>query len=131
MKRISCNRCLRPSSVCLCAVLPKHPLDNCRPVHILQHRQEQAHALNTAHIAMLGLRQCQLHIVTDAPVETTLSPELMAELAGAWLIYPGEQTTNVDELTSNEIELRPMVLLDASWRKSRRMLLASTWLQAL
>jgi DTW domain-containing protein len=131
VKRISCSRCLRPSSACLCAVLPQHPLDNHWRIHILQHRQEQAHALNTARIAVLGLSQCQLHVVSDAAVETTLSPALMAELAGAFLIYPGPESTNVNELTRNETAGRPFVLLDASWRKSRRMLLSSPWLQTL
>lgn len=131
MKRPCCKRCLRPLSVCICAALPLQRIDNHWPVHILQHRQEQAHALNTAGIAMLGLRQCQLHTVTDAPVEITLPADLLAELATALLIYPGSQSSVVAQLDPVQVAARPLLLLDASWRKSRRLLLTSPWLQSL
>jgi DTW domain-containing protein YfiP len=116
---------------CLCAALPQQAIANRWPVHILQHRQEQDHALNTARIAVLGLGQCQLHTVTDAPVEDTLPAALRAELDNALLIYPGPQSRDIAELEPHEVGMRPLLLLDASWRKSRRLLLTSPWLQAL
>ena len=131
MKRLSCKRCLRPLSACLCSVLPEPCIDNCWPVYILQHRQERSHALNTAHIAALGLATCQLHTVDDAAVETTLPAALLAELEHALLIYPGAHSRNVTELNAAKLAPCPLLLLDGSWRKSRRMLLASPWLQAL
>ncbi len=131
MKRISCMRCQRPLPACLCTALPQYAIANRWPVHILQHRQEQDHALNTARIAVLGLGQCQLHAVTDAPVEDTLPAALRAELDHALLIYPGPQSRDIAELESDEARTRPLLLLDASWRKSRRLLLTSPWLQTL
>lgn len=131
MKRLSCQRCQRPLSACLCSALPRQPIDNHWPIHILQHRQEHAHALNTARIAVLGLGQCQLHAVTDAPVEDTLPPALLAQLDRALLMYPGPQSRDVAQLDPADIATRPLLLLDASWRKSRRLLLSSPWLQAL
>jgi DTW domain-containing protein len=131
MKRQSCQRCERPLVACLCKSLPPQPIDNLWPVHILQHRQERSHALNTARIAGLGLARCQLHAVTDASVEATLSLEVMSALNNAWLIYPGEESRNVAELDPATIATRPLILLDASWRKSRRMLHMSAWLQTL
>src|SRR5688572_24124013 len=131
MKRISCKRCQRPLSACLCAALPQPPVANRWPLFILQHRQERNHALNTARIAELGLTQCQLHTVTDAPVEQTLSAAMLAELANALLIYPGQQSRDVAQLDAAEVAMQPLLLLDASWRKSRRLLLSSPWLQAL
>jgi len=131
MKRLACSICLRALPVCICAALPAQPIANRWPLHILQHRQEQGHALNTALIASLGLLQCDMHLVTDAPVETTLPTDLKSELDQALLIYPGLESTDVAQLDINEVPLRPLLLLDASWRKSRRMLLASHWLQSL
>ena len=131
MKRIACNHCQRPLPVCLCAALPPQAIDNHWPVYILQHRQELDHALNTARIAALGLVQCQVHIVSDTRVEDTLPIEVLAELDKALLIYPGPESRAVAELDTQEVVARPLVLLDASWRKSRRMLLSSPWLQAL
>ncbi|MES2625239.1 MAG: tRNA-uridine aminocarboxypropyltransferase [Pseudomonadota bacterium] len=131
MKRESCNRCQRPLPVCLCSSLPVSAIDNHWPLHILQHQQEKGHAINTAQIAVLGLAQCQLHTVTDAPVEDTLPAAVLAELSNAVLIYPGSDSRDVAQITSQELAYRPLLLLDASWRKSRRMLFASPWLQTL
>jgi DTW domain-containing protein YfiP len=100
-------------------------------VYILQHRQEHDHALNTARIAVLGLGQCQLHTVTDARVEDTLPAALLAELDNALLIYPGPLSRDIADLEPHEVLTRPLLLLDASWRKSRRLLLTSPWLHAL
>ncbi len=131
MKRPSCQRCLRPHAACLCTALPATAIANRWPVHILQHTQERKHALNTARIAVLGLQQCVLHAVTDEPVETVLPPELLATLAKALLIYPAADSADVSQLATEEVAGRPLLLLDASWRKSRRLLLASPWLQQL
>lgn len=131
MKRLSCPRCTRPLSACLCRSLPPNPIGNRWPVHILQHREERNHALNTARIAMLGLANCKLHAVTDIAVEETLRACVLAALDNAWLIYPGDGSDDVAQLAVAELAPRPLILLDASWRKSRRMLLSSTWLQAL
>lgn len=131
MKRPGCERCERPLAACLCASLPKTPITNQWPVYILQHTQERTHALNTARIAMLGVQQCQLHAVSDAVVETTLSAEVLALLANALLIYPGGNSTDVSQLAVADVAGRPLLLLDASWRKSRRLLLGSPWLQQL
>ncbi|MES2605339.1 MAG: tRNA-uridine aminocarboxypropyltransferase [Pseudomonadota bacterium] len=131
MKRPRCERCELPLAACLCAALPVAPIANQWPVHILQHKQERTHALNTARIAMLGLQQCQLHAVSDAPVETTLSVAVVASLASALLIYPGTDSTDVSHLRLDDVVGRPLLLLDASWRKSRRLLLGSSWLQQL
>jgi DTW domain-containing protein YfiP len=115
----------------VCAALPAEPIANRWSVHILQHGQERNHSLNTARIAALGLQHCELHAVNDAAVETTLAPPLLAALANALLIYPGDSSTAVSQLVAADFEGRPLLLLDASWRKSRRLLLGSPWLQQL
>jgi DTW domain-containing protein len=131
MKRQSCQRCKHPLAACLCKSLPPQPIDNLWPVHILQHSQERGHSLNTARIAGLGLARCHLHAVADTAVETTLPLDVISELNNAWLIYPGQESSNIAELDPAAIATRPLILLDASWRKSRRMLHTSVWLQTL
>ena len=44
-KRARCERCLRPQSHCLCALIPQ--LDSRTRVLVLQHPGEVSHALNT------------------------------------------------------------------------------------
>ncbi len=55
----------------------------------------------------------------------------MSALNNAWLIYPGEESSNVADIDPATLMARPLILLDASWRKSLRMLLTSGWLQGL
>ena len=60
MSRIHCERCLRPQSHCLCALIPR--LDSRTRVLLLQHPSEVNHALNTARLAALGLRNAELRV---------------------------------------------------------------------
>ncbi|MQL95506.1 hypothetical protein Taro_028187, partial [Colocasia esculenta] len=64
-KRPFCTRCSKPASVCLCSRLRCPPLDNSIGVTILQHSLEGKHALNSARVASLGLRNVSIVPVTD------------------------------------------------------------------
>lgn len=118
--RALCPRCQRPLPSCYCAHVPH--LHNHWPVRILQHPQESRHALGTARIASLGLNDCLLG--------TGKSPEpILSSLQGCVLIYPGEGSAPLSQLQSGPV--RPLLFLDATWRKSQRMLLESGSLAAL
>lgn len=125
--RARCPRCQRPSLRCYCAQLPSPALQNHWPVTILQHPQESRHALGTARIAQLGLSDCAL-LVGDA--ETWLA-EVARQFAeeGIALIYPGADSQPLSVL--REQPPRRLLFIDATWRKSRRILLESAWLAAL
>lgn len=125
--RARCPRCQRPSLRCYCAQLPSPALQNHWPVTILQHPQESRHALGTARIAQLGLSDCAL-LVGDA--ETWLA-EVAMQFAeeGIALIYPGADSQPLSVL--REQPPRRLLFIDATWRKSRRILLESAWLAAL
>ena len=60
MSRIRCERCARPASHCLCALIPSLPSRT--RVLVLQHPSEVGHALNTAGLAVLGLRNAELRV---------------------------------------------------------------------
>src|SRR5690606_8570550 len=60
MPRPTCSRCQRPLSHCLCSLIPD--LDSRTRVLILQHPSEASHALNTARLAALGLRNAELRV---------------------------------------------------------------------
>lgn len=118
--RAFCPRCQRPLPSCYCAHVPR--LHNHWPVRILQHTQESQHALGTARIAALGLSDCQL--------STGNNPEpLLPSLVDCVLIYPGEGSLPLSGLQFSPV--RPLLFLDATWRKSQRMLFESSTLAAL
>lgn len=118
-RRPRCLRCERPLSTCLCATLPAPPLAHRTELLILQHPAEAGHAKNTALLLALGLQRVQL-----------LRGEVFdAALAGPGtaLLYPGDGAT----AAAAPADVRRLVLLDGSWRQSRRLLAANPWLAGL
>lgn len=123
VKRARCERCQRPLARCYCAQLST--IDNTLPIWILQHPTEVRHALGTARIAAIGLRDCTLevskHVDANHPFANT-------ELAPV-LIYPGPSSRPLQALA--HAPRSPLLFIDATWRKSRRMLIENPWLEAL
>lgn len=118
MPRPRCSHCRRPTSHCLCALIPDLPSRT--EVLVLQHPDEVDHALNTANLAVLGLRNATLWVgeVFDA------LPAWLAEPGyRTYLLFPGEQARAISELSS-ETDPRPvrLILPDGSWRKARKLL---------
>jgi len=102
-------------------------VDNRWPVHILQHPTETKHAIGTARIVALSLTQCNLQ-VGESLAELSLPAELATDQSPL-LVYPGEDSMPLDRLDKKIT--RPLIFLDASWRKSRRMLFESAELRAI
>ena len=120
MFRPQCPRCQRPSSHCLCSLIPS--LDSSTQVLILQHPSETAHALNTARLAALGLRNAQLRVgeVVTLPVDERDN----------YLLFPGVDATPLESLASGARPLR-LIVPDGTWRKARRLLHLNPELAAL
>lgn len=121
--RVRCPRCQRPATRCYCAQLPSHALQNHWPVTILQHPQESRHALGTARIAQLGLSACNLLDATTDTIAEDLAGQRVA------LIYPGVDSQPLAIL--HDQPPQRLLFIDATWRKSRRLLLESPFLSAL
>lgn len=118
--RALCTRCQRPLPSCYCIHVPR--LHNHWPIRILQHPQESRHALGTARIAALGLSDCLLSI--GSTPEAAPLP-----VSDSVLLYPGPDSLPLSGLPSSPV--RPLLFLDATWRKSQRMLFESSALAAL
>ncbi|RHW21950.1 tRNA-uridine aminocarboxypropyltransferase [Pseudomonas jilinensis] len=127
-KRPRCQRCQRPLDHCLCPWIPD--LESRTRVLIIQHPSERQHALNTARLLALGLRQCQLLVVERLDEQ----PEWQAWLRDSnWrteLLFPGP---DVPLLSAAVEDSRPrqLVLLDGTWRKARKLLYLNPLLQEL
>ncbi len=117
MPRAVCPRCERPAPTCFCATLPAAPLAHRTALLILQHPAEAGHAKNTTAFLTLGLQRAR------RLRGEVFDPALAGP--GTALLYPGEgaapPTGPVDQL----------LLLDGSWRQSRRLLAANPWLADL
>ena len=125
MPRPTCSRCQRPLGHCLCPLIPV--LESRTRVLILQHPSEVGHALNTARLAALGLRNAELRV---GEVFDDL-PQLLAQSDyRACLLFPGEEAV---ALTGYAPKEKPLLLVvpDGTWRKARKLLHLNPLLAAL
>lgn len=137
MSRPTCSQCAQPQVRCICPWV--RPVKNRVPVLILQHPKEAGSAKNTARLLHLSLSNSALHVD-----ETFCAPRLM-ELLGDGktnvLLYPNSADPALPEARAFEPVLDPnsdpgmnnlrLVVLDATWRKSRKMLYLNPMLQQL
>ncbi|WP_343625219.1 tRNA-uridine aminocarboxypropyltransferase [Roseateles puraquae] len=116
MPRAVCPRCERPASTCLCGLLPA-PLPHRTELLILQHPAEAGHAKNTVALLTLGLQRARC--LRGETFDASLAAP------GTALLYPG------DGPPAEPAAVQRLLLLDGSWRQSRRLLAANPWLAAL
>lgn len=139
MRRTRCATCLRAASACICHWI--RPVRARCAVLVLQHPMETANAKNSARLLHLCLPGSRL--VTGETFD-----RLDQLLAGPWrpvLLYPdtpGDRSLGIappppfeppaggvpDDAPDDDLLL---VVLDATWRKSRKMLYLNPALQAL
>jgi len=125
LKRNICKKCLRPQVVCFCHTITS--IVNCWPVHIIQHYKEKNHSIGTARIAQLSLNDCKTYLSNNS-----LHNDNLVELINfcePLLVYPGEESINIEEIDSQQI--RPLIFLDGSWRKTRRLIYENPYLNSI
>ncbi len=136
--RPRCPRCERAQNACICTWV--RALEHRVEVLILQHPLELRQAKGSARLLHLSLRHSQLVTgeVFDAP---TLQALLTAPRAKqAILLYPDmphDQTPGLlapaplSSVTLDEPSNLRLIVLDGTWRKSRKMLYLNPALQCL
>jgi len=116
-QRARCLTCRRPESACICRWV--RPVANDVELLILQHPLEQHEAKGTGLLLHLSLARGRLL------VGERFDPADLGAMAGTALLYPG----GADELPGAPITR--LILIDATWRKSRKMLHLNPFLQSL
>lgn len=143
-KRPICSTCLRPQQTCICRWIA--PTANSVEVLILQHPLEVHSAKGSARLLHLSLSHSQL-VVGEAFDAEQLHALLHAPWQGsgsaqrhAVLLYPetsdGGKTgmpepSRLEENALQTPSLVRLVVLDGTWRKSRKMLYLNPLLQSL
>lgn len=148
VKRATCKRCLRPLCTCICQwVIPvAHQVQ----VLILQHPLEVVHVKGSARLLHLSLPHSRMLTgeVFDMPACLAWMDAQDASVGGQTpghprhnlLLYPGTETdqshgrlltpARVPDLLQVPSKLR-LIVLDGTWRKSRKMLCLNPALQQL
>ena len=152
VKRATCERCLRPLCTCICHWVT--PVAHQVQVLILQHPLEVAHAKGSARLLHLCLSHSRMLTgeVFDMPACLAWMDAQDAHFGGAThrhpkynvLLYPGTEASQshgkrlssalapemVPDLLQRPSQLR-LIVLDGTWRKSRKMLCLNPALQRL
>jgi DTW domain-containing protein YfiP len=128
-RRAACPRCLRPQATCLCALV--RPTDHRTEVLVLQHPQERRQAKNSVALLRLSLAHCEV-VVGERFAPAALQALLERPGRSTPLLYPPVPAAPAPPATARTAgaPLR-LVVLDATWRKSLRMLLEHPALAAL
>ncbi len=129
LRRAACVRCLRPQATCLCALV--RPTAHGTQVLVLQHPQEQRQAKNSVALLRLSLAHCEV-VVGERFAPAVLQALLQRPGRDTRLLYPDVPAARAPSAhgATAGVPLR-LVVLDATWRKSLRMLLEHPALAAL
>jgi DTW domain-containing protein len=133
MQRSTCPRCLRPQSACICSFVT--PTAAACEVLILQHPLEEHHAKNSARLLHLSLPGS--HLLVGEAFDDAALQALMPEPKYTVLLYPPTKSDDhaepalLDAAQLTGLSNVRLVVLDATWRKSRKMLHLSPALQRL
>jgi len=128
-RRTPCTRCLRPPAACLCALV--RPTAHRTEVLVLQHPQEQRQAKNSVRLLRLSLAHCEV-VVGERFEPAALRALLQRPGRATRLLYPAVPAAPAppSPATPAGTPLR-LVVIDATWRKSLRLLLEHPPLGAL
>ncbi|MFZ6647230.1 tRNA-uridine aminocarboxypropyltransferase [Undibacterium sp. TJN25] len=136
-KRPVCRHCLRPQRTCIC--LWVRPAGSIVDVLVLQHPMEVDNAKGTARLLHLSLAGSRL-LVGEVFDAEALHALLHADGKQAVLLYPDTPEEKAlgmtpapplpPEVLQEPSRLR-LVVLDGTWRKSRKMLYLNPLLQQL
>lgn len=124
--RPKCNRCLRPLTHCLCHHISE--LANRIQVLVLQHPDESKHPLNTARLAVLGLKNAELWVGESFPqLEDRLKTVDLA-----CLLFPAQAHSEIQPVAAIAAEVTSMLIVpDGTWRNVRKIIKTNPSLSTL
>ena len=121
-RRPTCPQCIRPLRTCLCRWIT--PVDNEIDVLILQHPLERGQAKGSVPLLQRSLARSQLCTGEQ------FDPALL-EGGGSVLLYPEAVDHQARTFPVSTERPRRLVVLDGTWRKSRKLLHQNPALQRL
>jgi len=125
-RRTLCTACALPLPACLCEWV--RPVANRVELIVLQHPQEQHQAKGTVRLLSRCLQRCRVLVGEQFDPADLLA--LGLHEAGTALLYPLDESADAGAWPQAKEPAR-LVLLDATWRKSRKLLHLNPLLQQL
>lgn len=129
--RAICTACQRPARACICRWIA--PTANLNEVLLLQHPLEVGNAKNS--LRLLELSLARRTVVVGEQFEAGMLEHLLDGPAPGQarpvLLYPDTPGLQAGAVAIDASQPLRLVVLDATWRKSRKMLALNPALQAL
>lgn len=125
--RPTCDQCEYILDRCICEHLCK--IESPIPIIILRDPKEKNHALGTAHLLKLCIKNIKI-IDTDNPDQDFEFINFMTQFKNPILIYPFEQSQSLNETKKNNSP-DCLIFLDGTWKKTNRLFFRSQVLQKL
>lgn len=119
-----CPHCSKTINACYCHKITK--FNNLSKIIILQHPSETKHALNTARIAALSFKNCEIITGEDFTLHNRLNSILQAN--DCYLLFPSDAAQTVSAFKEKQITL---IVLDGSWKKAKKIFYLSKNLHSL
>jgi DTW domain-containing protein YfiP len=98
---------------------------------VIQHPQEQRHALNTGRLLVAGLAKAELLVTERIAPESAWWARLGDPSWRTELLFPGLQVQPLVPASLDDQRPRRLILLDGTWRKARKILALNPVLQQL
>lgn len=119
-KRTICSQCGFLESQCVCKWVPS--LSTRLKILIVQDPKEATHAKNTVPLLSLGLASVTCVSTNDVDALQLL---LIQKDAAKWrLVFPSDDAMPVEAIKASEAScIEGLILLDATWRKAKKMYL--------
>jgi DTW domain-containing protein len=133
-RRATCATCSRPSSACICTAVAR--VDSRAEVLVLMHPMEVQQAKNSGRLLHLCLPNSRI-LVGESFDPAVLEAMLFGEGRSPVLLYPASGSASAPEIPDAaaflcaDVGSLRLVALDATWRKSRKMLHLNPSLQQL
>ena len=124
--RRRCSQCQRPTGHCLCHLVSHIPART--RILVIQHPDEQRHALNTARLLVAGLAGAELIVAERLPQQW--GDQLLDPAWHTELLFPGADASPLQASAADD-RPRRLILLDGTWRKARKLLYLNPVLQQL
>ncbi len=123
-QRPQCTRCLRPQITCICQWAK--PINTSTAVTIIQHPNETKHYKGSGRLLHLCLPNSELIVGETLNIEQHINQQKQAVL-----LYPTNTTDDVIYPSELDTSKTQLIVIDATWRKSRKVLHLNPSLNAL
>ncbi|XP_002730838.1 tRNA-uridine aminocarboxypropyltransferase 2-like [Saccoglossus kowalevskii] len=118
-KRPTCDRCNRPTRVCLCPFLPKERVKISTTLYIIQHPHEEVRVLRTAPILDMCLQKDRVHIIKGRRFARNQLVDRVTSNPNTLLLFPCPDAVDIETIPTDNGQSYNLILIDGTWPQAR------------